>query len=149
MGGMSYSQQPAAVYPGPPMPQPQTGMPGSVAPGYGQPPATGAAPGGMFPQQTPHMIQPTPDPAMNGAAPVQQMGAIQQVGYEEPQSGGSGMLGWLPGRRNPPAPPQATNPAFRRTNATSPSLESGIDGRLNGYGRTGQRRPAARRGLYQ
>ena len=151
-GGMSYPQQQSAVYPGPPMAQPGAGMPGSVAPGYGQPPVGaapgyGTMPGGVFPQQAPTAIQPTPDPTMNGAAPVQQMGAIQQVGYEEPQSGG-GMFGWMRGRGNS-SPQQGANPAMLSTNATSPSLESGIDGRLNGNGRTGQRRPAARRGLYQ
>lgn len=152
MGGMNYPQQPSAIYPGPPMPQAGAGMPGSVAPGYGQPPVGaapgyGTPPGGQFPQQGPTAIQPTPDPVMNGAAPVQQMGAIQQVGYQEPQSGG-GMFGWMRGRGNS-VPQQNANPAMLSTNATSPSLQNGIDGRLNGNGRPGQRRPAARRGLYQ
>ncbi|MBI1313012.1 type II and III secretion system protein [bacterium] len=156
MGGMSYPQQPAPIYPAPPMAQDPSGMAGGgaayPAPAYGQAPNYGQAPAAAYPQMAPvpAAIQPTPDPGVNGAAPVQQMGAIQQVGYEQPQGNGSGMLNWMRGRGSSAAPPQqAVNPAMLRTNATSPSLENGIDGRLNANGQSGQRRTAGRRGLYQ
>jgi pilus assembly protein CpaC len=152
VGGATYQQPPSSVFPGPPMAQAPGARPGTGTP-Y-PPPAYGQPPAGGYPQAAPAAptaIQPAPDPAMNGAAPVQQMGGvIQQVNYEQPQSSGNGLFNWMRGgsRYSPANQRSQTNPATLPTNATTPSLQSGVDGRLNGNGRAVQRR-APRRGPYQ
>ena len=122
-GGMQ--SQPAAVYPGPPVQQ---------QPGFQQMPAQ------TYPQQAPPVgaIQPMADPAMGQSPmgqPLQQTGGIQQVGYEEPAKRFQ-FSNWLPGARdtgvNQP-------PALRSTNATTPSLQNGNDGRIGGDGQRGRR----------
>lgn len=111
--------QPGAVYPGPPV-APQQGIQQFQ----------------VQPQMAPQSgaIQPMADPNM--AQPVQQMGGmetggmpaggIQQVGYEEPQRQRFKPAGWLTGSRDA----AQRNPALRATNATTPSLQNGNDGRL-------------------
>lgn len=106
--------QPGAVYPGPPV-APQQGIQQFQ----------------VQPQMAPQggAIQPMADPNM--AQPVQQMGGmptggIQQVGYEEPQRQRFKPAGWLTGSRDA----AQRNPALRATNATTPSLQNGNDGRL-------------------
>lgn len=101
-----YQAQPGAVYPGPPM-----GAPTGVQQFQVQPTQQ---PGPVGP------LQPIADPTL--AQPVQQMGGIQQVGYEEPAQR-SRWANWIQGSRD-------RNPAMRATNATTPSLQNGTDGRL-------------------
>ncbi len=101
-------QQPSSIYPGPP-------------PGLQPNPAMAPAmSGGM---------QPMPDPAMGRGQPN---GAIQQMSYEQPRNS------WMPWSRKGGAEPNSRNPATMPTNATSPSLQNGNDGRL---GQDGNRRP--------
>jgi pilus assembly protein CpaC len=104
-----YQAQPGAVYPGPPV-APQQGVQQFPVQQQMAPPA-GA-------------IQPMADPNMG--RPVQQMGGIQQVGYEEPQRRGVKLANWFTGSRDA----GQRNQAFRPTNATTPSLQNGNDGRL-------------------
>jgi hypothetical protein len=106
-----YQAQPGAVYPGPPV-APQQGV--QQFPVQPQ----------MQPQMQPGgAILPMVDPAME--QPVQQMSGIQQVGYREPQQRVK-VASWLTGSRDS----QQRNPALRPTNATTPSLQTGTDGRL-------------------
>jgi hypothetical protein len=65
--------------------------------------------------------------------PVQQMGGIQQVGYQEPQQRVK-LANWFTGSRDAPQ----RNPAMRASNATTPSLQNGNDGRLGTAGQAVQ-----------
>jgi pilus assembly protein CpaC len=109
--------QPAAVYPGPPV-APQQGIQQFQ----------------MQPQMDPSAggIQPMVDPSMG--QPVQQMGGIQQVGYQEPQQRIK-FASWVTGSRDS----VQRNPALRATNATAPSLQNGNDGRLGAESQAVQR----------
>ena len=109
--------QPGAVYPGPPV-APQQGV--QQFPVQQQ----------MAPQGG--MIQPMADPSMG--QPFQQMGGIQQVGYQEPQQRIK-FASWVTGSRDS----VQRNPALRETNATIPSLQNGNDGRLGAEGQAVQR----------
>lgn len=117
---MPMQSAPAAVYPGPPVQQ---------QPGFQQMPAQ------PYPPQAPPAgaIQPMADPAMG--QPVQPTGGIQQVGYQEPASQRFQLSNWLPGARD-----TGLNraPALRATNATTPSLQNGNDGRIGGDGQPGR-----------
>ena len=123
-GGMQ--AQPGAVYPGPPV-APQQGVQQFPVQPQGQMQmAPQMAPGGA--------IQPMADPGMG--QPVQQMGGIQQVGYQEPQQQQRVKLAnWFTGSRDAPQ----RNPAMRASNATTPSLQNGNDGRLGTAGQAVQR----------
>jgi len=114
--------QPGAVYPGPPV-VPQQGVQRLPAqPQMGQPQ--------MAPPAGP--IQPMADPNMG--QPVQQMGGIQQVGYEESKQRIK-FANWFTGSRDT----TQRNPALRATNATAPSLQNGNDGRLGAESQAVQR----------
>jgi pilus assembly protein CpaC len=104
-----YQAQPGAVYPGPPV-APQQGMQQFQVQPQMAPPA-----GAMQPMADPNMGQ-----------PVQQMSEIQQVGYEEPQRQGVRLAKWFTGSRDA----GQRNQAIRPTNATTPSIQNGNDGRL-------------------
>ncbi len=109
--------QPGAVYPGPPV-VPQQGVQRLPAQPQMAPPAG--------------PIQPMADPNMG--QPVQQMGGIQQVGYEESQQRIK-FANWFTGSRDT----TQRNPALRATNATAPSLQNGNDGRLGAESQAIQR----------
>ena len=114
-----YQAQPGAVYPGPPV-APQQGVQ--------------QFPVQPLPQQVPNgAIQPMPDP--NLGQPVQQMGGIQQVGYEQ-QAQGARWANWIQGSRDG----GQRNPVLRDTNATMPSLQNGTDGRLGNESQAVQQR---------
>jgi pilus assembly protein CpaC len=104
-----YQAQPGAVYPGPPV-APQQGIQQFPVQPQMAPPA-----GPMQPMADPNMGQ-----------PGQQMGGIQQIGYEQPQRQGVRLANWFTGSRDG----GQRNPALRPTNATTPSLQNGTDGRL-------------------
>ncbi|NQV24833.1 MAG: pilus assembly protein N-terminal domain-containing protein [Rhodopirellula sp.] len=107
--GGGFQANPGAVYPGPPAAPQQSVQQFPVQPMQQSPP-TGA-------------IQPMADP--NLGQPVQQMGGIQQVGYQEPTQRMK-LANWFQGNRDS----SQRNPALRSTNATTPSLLNGTDSRL-------------------
>lgn len=125
-----------------PMMQPQ---PNGI---YPAPPGNQFAPGPQ--QQGPMGIQPIPDQGFNGSAipnnqVMQQTNGIQQVNYQEPAPRRSWSNLLRPGQRT------NNNPATKDTNATTPSLQSGNDGRLGrGDGRPPQQyqMPQADRNRY-
>ena len=113
-----------------------TNFGGPAAGGYGQQQQQsmiypGPPPGQPNPAMAPAMpgnMQPMPDPSMGRGQPSS---PIQQMSYEQPRSS------WMPWSRNRGAEPNSRNPAMLPTNATSPSLQNGNDGRL---GQDGNRR---------
>ena len=110
--GMQMQAQPGAVYPGPPV-APQQGVQQFPTQQYQQQ----APPAGA--------IRPMADPSLGQMQPIQQTGGIQRIGYEQPAQRPR-WANWLSGSRDA----GSRNPALRSTNATTPSLQNGTDGRL-------------------
>jgi pilus assembly protein CpaC len=110
--GMQMQAQLGAVYPGPPV-APQQGVQQFPTQQYQQQ----APPAGA--------IRPMADPSLGQMQPIQQTGGIQRIGYEQPAQRPR-WANWLSGSRDA----GSRNPALRSTNATTPSLQNGTDGRL-------------------